>query len=377
MLLGANMTPIPNTVFANLDVRLRVWFNDGTNGSQLLTPNQRIAAVGYAMVAGGLAPGVTIPASQVATPPPGMVLIPAGAFTMGNSVPADTDITDAAPVNTTVYRTGDVDVTNAQVKWDANGYRLPTEAEWEKAARGGLAGKRFPWGDTISQKQANYFGIISFAYDQGPDGFNAIGSVGGASPATSPVGSFAADGENSFWTFCVEYLDGAAAVSGGRRPPKVHYKEVLTPEEFEFFSRLRDWRKAAAEKEGVPVYAVLTNEQLAQVVGRGQQVAVRRAMSYARQSGWFLKMDIRKDFDSIDQRVLRGGNWNNNANNARCANRNNNNPDNANNNIGFRAVLPPAQPGSRKAPRLTRPPSRPVPIAFVPGQRTKTKFRCE
>ena len=40
--------------------------------------------------------------------------------------------------------------------------------------------------------------------------------------------------------------------------------------------------------------------------GRGQQVAVRRAMGYARQSGWFLKMDIRKYFDSIDQAVLRG-----------------------------------------------------------------------
>lgn len=40
--------------------------------------------------------------------------------------------------------------------------------------------------------------------------------------------------------------------------------------------------------------------------GRGQQVAVRRAMGYARQNGWFLKMDIRKYFDSIDQDVLRG-----------------------------------------------------------------------
>ncbi|NER93770.1 MAG: SUMF1/EgtB/PvdO family nonheme iron enzyme [Symploca sp. SIO1B1] len=36
--------------------------------------------------------------------------------------------------------------------------------------------------------------------------------------------------------------------------------------------------------------------------------------------------------------MLRGGSWNNNANNCRCAYRNNNNPDNRNNNIGFRVV---------------------------------------
>ncbi len=38
-------------------------------------------------------------------------------------------------------------------------------------------------------------------------------------------------------------------------------------------------------------------------------------------------------------RVVRGGSWNNNRNNARCAIRNRNNPDNYNNNIGFRVVL--------------------------------------
>jgi len=38
-------------------------------------------------------------------------------------------------------------------------------------------------------------------------------------------------------------------------------------------------------------------------------------------------------------RVLRGGSWNNNRNNARCAYRNRNEPDNWNNNIGFRVVV--------------------------------------
>lgn len=51
---------------------------------------------------------------------------------------------------------------------------------------------------------------------------------------------FVPDGENSFWTFCVEYLDGGGG--GGLLPggklPKVDYKEVLKPEEFEVFSPL-------------------------------------------------------------------------------------------------------------------------------------------
>lgn len=49
---------------------------------------------------------------------------------------------------------------------------------------------------------------------------------------------FVPDGENSFWIFCVEYLDGggAGALLPGGKLPKVDYKEVLKPEEFEVFS---------------------------------------------------------------------------------------------------------------------------------------------
>jgi formylglycine-generating enzyme required for sulfatase activity len=94
---------------------------------------------------------------------------------------------------TQIYTNGETDA--VYVNWSAKGYRLPTEAEWEKAARGGLSGQRFSWGNTISESQANYYASPgSFSYDLGPyTGYNTNFYTGGF-PHTSPVGYFTANG---------------------------------------------------------------------------------------------------------------------------------------------------------------------------------------
>jgi superfamily II DNA helicase RecQ len=78
-----------------------------------------------------------------------------------------------------------------------------------------------------------------------------------------------ADAANSTWAVCVSFDEGGTARRGALpspRGPKVDYREVLSEPEFAVFSRLRALRKTLSDQEGVPPYAVFTNEQLARIV---------------------------------------------------------------------------------------------------------------
>jgi formylglycine-generating enzyme required for sulfatase activity len=174
---------------------------------------------------------------------------------------------------TQVYRTGDMDA--IYVNWSTNGYRLPTEAEWEKAARGGLGGQRFPWGNTVSESQADYYGDTNdYGYDFGPNGYNA-NFDSGSQPYTSPVGSFPANGYGLY--------DMAGNV----------------------FEWCWDWYAAPPYPAGSPYLG---------------------------------GTDPRGPVGPLSVRVLRGGDWLNIAYFARCATRNDNIAGIASTGVGFRCV---------------------------------------
>jgi sulfatase modifying factor 1 len=121
-------------------------------------------------------------------------------------------------VSGAVYKTGQADNV---VQSSAAGYRFPTDVEWKYAARGGLRGKRFPWGDTIQHARANYYSSSSHSYDTSATrGYHPDWDEGDYpyTTYTSPVGAFAPNGyglydmSGNVWEWCFDLISGKGSL---------------------------------------------------------------------------------------------------------------------------------------------------------------------
>ena len=74
---------------------------------------------------------------------------------------------------------------------------------------------------------------------------------------------FVSNENGAYWCFCVRYIEKGSHPAIYEKTKKVDYKQVLDEATFKKFSRLREIRKKVAADEGVPAFAVFTDEELA------------------------------------------------------------------------------------------------------------------
>jgi len=286
----ANMTAIPASVWSNADVRLRVWFNDGTNGFQLLTPDQRLAPNGYlpdgAVTSGKIASGAVGSGQLAAGAVTGSALAPGampapltvsghtqalantGYVATGTATPDTFTLPATANVGDVIQITG-----NGSAGWNTTGawgaYEsnrgwacVASSADGSKRVAAEFGGRIYTSTDfgvswTPRDGSRNWISVASSS-----DGTKLVAVVSGGQIYTSTDSgvSWTARDSNRNWNSVASSSDGSklvAAVSGGQLYTSADSGATWTARESS-----RNWWSVTSSADGSKLLALVAGGYL-------------------------------------------------------------------------------------------------------------------